>query len=281
LKISVVICTYNRADQLRETLEHWTKLSSTHAWEIVLVDNASTDSTREVVEDFLDCLPNLRAVYEQRRSLGAARQRGWREARGELIAFTDDDCYPDRDYIDQIARVFDEVPEIGYLSGQIQLWDKEDLPLTIDTRQCPVDIPSHSFVAAGTVQGANFAFRRTTLVLVGGFDPALGAGTRYPCEDIDAVARVSWAGVRGRYDPRPLVFHHHRRRKEHWNDIRRNYDYGRGAYFAKFILRRDTSMTYLKAWVRSAIQCARTRDGIRQTFREASSAIAYAVDRGR
>lgn len=137
------------------------------------------------------------------------------------------------------------------------------------------------------------AFRRTVLDRIGGFDECLGAGTPFACEDIDAVASASWAGIAGAYDPRPTVYHHHRRKAKHEeNELWKAYDKGRGAYYVKYILRRNSRSKYLKSWMRSVVRGmingarARNADGLRQScwamrqsLRELFGGFHYAITR--
>jgi GT2 family glycosyltransferase len=103
-------------------------------------------------------------------------------------------------------------------------------------------------VLPGHVQGANMAFRRDVLQAIGGFDPLLGAGTPFPCEDLDAASRASQAGWKGGYFPAPTVHHHHRRRTADVAPLLRSYRYGLGAYFASLLLRRVPPRRVLGAW---------------------------------
>ena len=153
------------------------------------------------------------------------------------------------DYVDAVLAAFDGRPDVGVLGGRILLFDPDDARVTIDERDHPAEIAPRSFVEAGAVKGANLSFRREALQAIGGFDPELGAGTPFPCEDIDAVASVLWAGYRGRYDPRPVVLHHHRRREPDVPRLRAGYDRGRGAYYAKFLLRPDCRRAYAAGWL--------------------------------
>ena len=92
-------------------------------------------------------------------------------------------------------------------------------------------------------------FRRETLERIGGFNENLGPGTRFNCEDLEAVASALWANVSGEYNPGPTVHHHHRRKSD--EDKRRiltSYHRGHGAYHAKFVLRRDLRRVYTRAW---------------------------------
>jgi len=281
IALSVVICTRNRADALMKVLQRFAELRSDHRWELVLVDNNSTDRTAEAVNQARSFLPNLKYILEQRVGLGAARDRGWREAAGDIITFTDDDCYPDADYIDNWIRVFQEHPEIGYAGGRILLWDETDIRVTVDYREQPEDLAPYRFIPAGMLQGANLAFRKPAIAAAGGLDPELGAGTPFPSEDVDLMAAAAWRGYSGRFDPRPVVFHHHGRKEEHRAGIMDGYNRGRGAYYIKYILRRDTRWTYLAAWLRSAVRglitlvTSGSAEGANKTCAEMMSALRY------
>jgi GT2 family glycosyltransferase len=272
--LSIVICTRNRADQLRGTLDSLMAMKTTRAWEAVLIDNASADGTAEEVRRASEVEPRIRYFREERIGLGAARDRGWREARSGLISLTDDDCYVAEDYVDSVIAAFEGRPDVGVLGGRILLFDPEDARVTIDERDYPVEIAPHSFVVAGAIKGANLSFRREALEAIGGFDAGLGAGTPFPCEDIDAVAAVLWAGFKGRYDPRPLVLHHHRRREADVPVLRAGYDRGRGAYYAKFLLRPECRRAYVAGWL-GEVRNNLNRAGLVRLFRELRSAAAY------
>jgi glycosyltransferase involved in cell wall biosynthesis len=278
--VSIIICTRNRAAMLRDTLDFYRDIKYDGFWELIVVDNLSTDDTKAVVAQAGDELPQLRYIEESRIGLGAARDRAWREARAPILIFTDDDCYPLPDFIDRYRECFNERPDIDFIGGKIYLWDPEDYPTTIELREVPEEIPPYTYLAAGKIQGANFAFRKVALERIGGFDPELGAGTRYPSEDIDAAAAAVWAGMRGRYDPRPLVYHHHRRKHRHLKDLHRGYDWGRGAYHMKYLLRPESRNAHLKALAKSVLEI-RNRWDVRRICREVQSAFAYAIDRRR
>jgi GT2 family glycosyltransferase len=204
-------------------------------WELIVVDNGSTDGTDAVLEEFSRSFgETLRVLHEPRLGLAHARNRGLSVASGEVVAFTDDDCYPARTWLARIHDCFAEHPALGFLGGQIRLYDDADLPLTILLVEDRMEYSPPSFIRPGAIQGANMAFRRRALEEIGGFDVRLGAGTAFPCEDIDAVARVSSAGWHGAYDPRPLVFHHHGRRSpDEVRTLYRSYLRGAGAHYAK------------------------------------------------
>jgi glycosyltransferase involved in cell wall biosynthesis len=271
MRISVVVCTRGRAAQLGICLERFRGLSSGVPWELVVVDNGPGDGTREVLTRYRSEAPHpFTVVEEPKPGLGRARNRGWEAARGELIAFTDDDCYPADDYLDRLVECFED-GSLGYLGGRVLLFDPTDYPITIQELDHRVEIEARSFVPAGLIHGANFAFRRTVLEAIGGFDSGFGAGTPFACEDVDALARAAAAGWRGVYDPRPLVHHHHgRKTRDDALRLRRVYDVARGAYYVKCILNPAMRRRYLGAWLRLLV-----RQRPRRTVGEIRGALAY------
>ncbi len=274
MKLSLIICTRNRAHQLADCLETILHLECEDAWELVLVDNGSTDNTSIIVEKFRDSFPGqLTVEIETLPGLSRARNRGWRVAQGDIIAFTDDDCYPDPKYIQASIDCFEEDVRVGFIGGRILLHDPTDYRITIQESEQRQEIPPFSFIDPGLIQGANFACRRRAIESVGGFDELFGAGTQFPTEDIDILARMSGAGWFGAYDPRPLVYHHHRRKTEsEAAQLMRQYDRGRGAYYAKCLANSSLRNVYLKnlSWkVRS--------QNLGITYRELSAAVEYTV----
>lgn len=274
MDVSIIICTRNRAGQLRRALAALGAIETRRQWEAVIIDNGSTDETASVIREASERCPHIRYHSESEVGLGAARDTGWRISKGDILSFTDDDCYVARDYVDAVYDAFLDRPEAGFLGGRITLFDPSDAPVTIDLRDQPAEIPSGIFVTAGAIQGANLSFRRVTLERIGGFDRRLGAGTAFPCEDIDVVAAAVWAGISGGYDPRPVVAHHHGRTATDIPALNESYDRGRGAYYMKYLMRSDTRRFYIRGWVRQA-QSGSFRYAITRLDNELSSALRY------
>jgi GT2 family glycosyltransferase len=255
-------------------------------WELVIVDNGSTDGTREYLASINQKQFNrvhVTATFHRRPGLGGARNKGWKTAKANIISFTDDDCYVSEKYVDSILQVFQGHPEIGFLCGRVLLFDPMDYRITIQESQQQFSYRPKTFVAAGAVTGANMAFKRTVLEQIDGFDERLGAGTPFNAgEDTDAVAAAVWSGILGVYDPRPIVYHHHGRRTEtEVLELQRKYDAGRGAYYTKYILRRDSRSEYLRAWIGNMrfelIEALRRGRFPQHSLRELYSGLQFAI----
>ena len=273
--LSLIVCTRNRGGRLDAFFEAMGRVRARSSWELVIVDNGSTDDTARRLAEFATSLATpVTIVTEPRPGLGRARNAGVRAAHGALLAFTDDDCYPAVDYIDRVVDAFAK-SDRSFIGGRILLHDADDHPITIRTDDRPIAIPPSSIVPSGLVQGANMAFRREVLDTIGGFDDALGPGTPFCNDDVDAVARASAAGFAGSYVPEPVVHHHHGRRDA--GDIAalwRSYDHGRGAYYAKCIFDLPLRWKIARYWWQSV--------GVQKfgaTLRELEGALDYTARR--
>ncbi|MBO9606668.1 MAG: glycosyltransferase family 2 protein [Paenibacillaceae bacterium] len=170
--VSIVICTYNRAELLRATLDSLLRLSSLDCSETIVVDNASTDATRSVAEAFIGAnVGTIRARYvnERRQGLSAARNAGIRAACGDIVAFLDDDAIPGAAWLRTIAETFAARPDVAAIGGPIRpmfesgrpdwLIKPFEPPYTIvDLGDGIKPYPPH-----GHPFGANMAIRRAAL----------------------------------------------------------------------------------------------------------------------
>lgn len=276
--ITLAICSYNGAKRLPACLDAVAALRCGQPWEVVLVDNASTDATAQIMQDFAASAPvPVRYVCETRRGLGAARVAALAAARGDIVACTDDDCYAEPDFLDAALKAFAD-PRIGYISGRILLFDPTDAPVTIQTATEPKRFPAGEATGVGEIQGASLAFRREAAIAAGGFDPMLGAGTPFPSEDFDFSLRMSAAGWDGAYVPELVVHHHHGRKADAAAHLYRGYRIGAAAVYVKALLdlpglRRKV----LVAWAKQQRWMLRTAP--KHAFYEHLGAVQYAFAR--
>ncbi|HWB51567.1 MAG TPA: glycosyltransferase family A protein [Stellaceae bacterium] len=248
--VSLVICTRNRARQLRACLAAVGKIDCRQSWEVIIVDNGSHDDTQAVAEAFLrHQAVRGRCIVEPQPGVSRAKNTGIAASRGAIIAFTDDDCYPAADFLDRICDIFAD-RRIGFIGGRILLHDPTDYPLTVNESVETVRFAARHVVPNAAIQGANMAFRREALTGVGGFDVALGPGTPFTGEDWDVVARVCMDGWAGGYFPGPTVSHHHGRKAHEAAQQLRSYHYGSGAVFAKLVITPQTRWAYGRHWAR-------------------------------
>ncbi len=122
LKISVVICTYNRSAYIQDAMESlYQQTLYKDAYEVIVVNNNSTDNTREICEAFIQSHPDAHFYYynESRQGASYARNTGATYAASPLLCFMDDDAIADKDYLERIADFFEQHPDAGGLGGRI------------------------------------------------------------------------------------------------------------------------------------------------------------------
>ena len=119
--ISVIICTYNRADRLLLALEALTQQTlPSSAFEVLVVDNRSTDNTPAICRVFQERFANFRYVYEPIQGLSKARNTGWQLSQSLYIAYLDDDAIPCKEWVEAILNVFETVrPKPASIGGPI------------------------------------------------------------------------------------------------------------------------------------------------------------------
>jgi glycosyltransferase involved in cell wall biosynthesis len=120
MNVSVIICTWNRAETLKTCLNSFLKIKipADFDWELLIVDNGSTDSTGEVIEEFKDRLP-LKNIIEPRMGLSVARNHGFKEAQGELVLFTDDDVEITPGWMMRYWQTFLRNPDCDFFGAEI------------------------------------------------------------------------------------------------------------------------------------------------------------------
>jgi glycosyltransferase involved in cell wall biosynthesis len=249
ISVSLILCSRNRSRELQTCLQRIpVKEIDEVNGEIVLVDSCSEDSTRSVMQAFADRCPcPVTIVHAQRPGLGLARNLGIAASRGPVLAFTDDDCYLAKDYMHKAATVF-EGSGFQFCGGKILLYDPTDAMYSVNYQDHFEIVPAFSFIRGGRFQGANMVISRQVFEKIGGFDTALGAGTRFRCEDIEFIGRASMNGFTGAHVPDLVVYHHHGRKRPSraLKILIRKNEMARGAYYASMISQGFS--TYWKDW---------------------------------
>lgn len=250
MDISVVVCTYNRAELLARALTALLGQRTTPglSWELVVVDNASTDRTKDVIETAKSASSvSITYLFEGRQGKAFALNTGVDAARGDVLAFTDDDCRPEPSWLQDImdslqslraqglgGRILPEwsSPPPSWLATDRHLWTS--IAVLDDSEVRRVELGPWQREHGFRVWGANMAFRRPALEAVGGFDTRFGPrGTKkYSHEDVDLVRRMVEAGHVVMFDPTPTVHHWvspERLRKGFYR--RHSFHYGEGSAF--------------------------------------------------
>jgi len=219
--ISLGICTYNRCASLAITLSTIVEQKSNldQNDEIIVVDNNSSDQTKNIVESFSDQLP-IRYVFEQKQGLSAARNRLLTESKGDVIIFVDDDITVYPEFINAYRRAFIKYSNIGFFGGKIDIdwcgkplsWYRDDsLPL-INGLLGHYDLGNQDLtyqLSDLLPYGANFALRSTVIKQVGTFNESLGVnGTQLGRgEETDYFMRALDACLMGKYVANARVGH--------------------------------------------------------------------------
>lgn len=250
--VSVIVCTRNRAEHLGRAFERMRGLQLDGVeLEMIVVDNGSTDQTSSLINEFADQVrwPVVHCV-EPQPGLGRARNCGIIAASADLFVFTDDDCFFCEDYFQRLSTCFC-VQTYGYGGGQIlPVNPEDDERVAILHLERPDIIAPFSYcLKPGRIQGANLIFRRDVFDAVGLFREDMGAGTPFPCEDIEMACRASNAGYAGILIPELKVFHDHRRLRDSPEALRviASYAQARGAYYASLI--REGRIDALGIWM--------------------------------
>lgn len=218
--VSVVICTRNRAEQLRRVLESAASIESPQgvSWETLVVDNGSSDHTADVVQSFARRLP-IRRVSEPKAGLSNARNRGVAEACGDYICWTDDDVLIDPNWLVAYTEAFERHPDAAYFGGPIELRFEDPTPPWFDENRALLG-PLLAERQLGNTEilfdpsldlvpyGANYAVRaheqRLSL-----YDPRLGVSPtqRRLGEETELLAALHHANFEGWWVPDARVLH--------------------------------------------------------------------------
>jgi GT2 family glycosyltransferase len=226
--MSVAVATRERPDALARCLRALLAGNVLPA-EVVVVDQGHGEETRRFITALSMTAPvAVRYVHQRAEGLSRSRNEGFAVASHEIIAVTDEDCVPDRGWVEALWRALEVSPAAGAATGRVlPLGDPEPGTFATSTRagHMPADFTGRTLPwLVGT--GANFATRRSVLLSLRGYDERLGVGTPGGAgEDLDLLDRLLGAGVRVRYEPAALVYHE---RKSLAGRLATRLSYGRG-----------------------------------------------------
>jgi len=248
--VTVAICTRDRPAYLSRCLEAVRRLTY-HNLDLLIIDNAPKAETTKhlVIENY----PHVRYVREPRPGLNWARNRAILEARGEIIAFTDDDTVVDPGWVDAIAKIFSQDHEIMAMTGLVVPYELETktqvyfeeyggygkgfLPQRYSAAPGHQKKDWHPIAVGRLGTGANMAFRRSIFDQVGLFDPAFGAGTvTEGGEDLDMFFRTIQGGFPLVYEPKAIVHHRHRQEYKELQKQIHSWGIAFSAYLLKSVL---------------------------------------------
>lgn len=266
--ISVVVCTYNRADLLKIALESLVKQTLDESeYEVLVVDNNSTDHTIDIIEEFSH-YPYVRHVLELNQGLSHARNRGLKEAKGTYIAYCDDDCKLPEAWLSNAKNIIETVNPFLF-GGPIYPFYTVEKPEWFDDKyaarvpyQSPLFLDSQSM---DYVQGGNMFFLKSLLEDVGGFDTELGMrGDVIGYGEETALIRSiiqERSDVIAYYHPDLFVYHHERPEKlKMLRRVKMAFAMGRDHY--RMNHRGVDTRPMIKFWVGRVAQLAKLEIGM-------------------
>ena len=218
-RISAVICTHNRARYLPKAILSLANQDlPKEAYEILIVDNHSTDETPKIVEGFAG-IGNIRYIHEPVIGLSHARNTGRQKAKAPLVAYLDDDAVASPGWLGKICQVFETTdPKPGCVGGKVMpIWEAPRPAWLGDDLLCSLTVldwsgSPHAIdnLNSEWLAGANIAFPKDLLERIGGFTPHLDrAGPRLLSSgDVFLEKQIQKAGYPCFYDPEVAVLHH-------------------------------------------------------------------------
>ncbi len=218
MKITVILCTYNRCQSLQRALASVSLSSVPNSveWDVLVVDNNSHDQTRSVIEDFCQSYPNrFHYLFEPHPGKSYALNSAIREAKADVLAFMDDDVEVEPDWLYKLTAPLSNEEWVG-VGGRILPETSFRTPIWLETSGRYALAPLAMFdlgLEPGELReapfGTNMAFRKDVFRKYGGFRTDLGPqpGSQIRNEDTEFGSRLLEAGERFWYEPSALVHH--------------------------------------------------------------------------
>jgi glycosyltransferase involved in cell wall biosynthesis len=218
-RVSAIVCTHDGANTLPACLDALARLDYPD-YEVVVVDDGSTDETAAIAERY-----DVRLIGTPHQGLASARNAGLAAATGSIVAYVDDDAYPDCDWLRYLAAAFIESEHAGIGGPNIPPGDEGLVAACVASAPGgPIHVLLTDRVAEH-IPGCNMAFRKDRLEAVGGFDPQF----RIAGDDVDICWRLQDAGHTVGFSAGAVVYH--RRRDSVRGYLRQQYGYGKAEAF--------------------------------------------------
>ncbi|HWE95274.1 MAG TPA: glycosyltransferase [Tepidisphaeraceae bacterium] len=221
---SIVICSYNGASTIDACLRSMEKLRYPGEYEIIFVDDGSTDGTQQILKKY----PRVRNIRQRNMGLSYARNVGMEAARGEIVVYTDGDCEADEDWLYYLALAFQRGGFVG-MGGPNLIPDEESW--VADCVGLSPGGPTHVMLddrEAEHVPGCNMAFLKWALQSVNGFDPQF----RKAGDDVDMIWRLQDRGYSIGFAPAAQVWHYRRNTVQAY--LKQQRGYGQAEAMLKF-----------------------------------------------
>lgn len=220
--ISVIVCTHNRSALLSDCLTSLVKQDAQkHFYEILIIDNKSTDDTVVVAQKFISKSENIRLIHENKLGLGNARNRGWKKAKGDYVAYTDDDCKLPQEWISNAIKIIYNIrpavfggPVRPFYNSKKPKWYRDQYGSLM------LNGPSRELKDNEFLFGGNIFIKKNLMEKLGGFSTALGMiGKQLGYGEETALLRRIYNEFpedRIYYDPQLYVLHLVREKKMKW-----------------------------------------------------------------
>lgn len=264
LPASVIVCSRDRAEMLREAVESILGGGALPAELIVVDQSARPDAQLASLVSPADC--RLRYIHHEDKGLSRGNNLAASLATQDLLVFTHDDVWVATDWLAAICRAAREAGPSTVVTGRILAGERGHeggYAPTLRTGTEPQEYRGR--IGIDVLKPLNMAIPRPVLERVGGFDERLGPGTPFPgAEDADLGLRILEAGFAIRFAPEALVYHRAWRTEDEYLPLRWRYGVAHGAFYAKHFRWRDPHVLY--RWARDAVR--RIRGLPRRLLRE-------------
>ncbi|MCK5580786.1 MAG: glycosyltransferase family 2 protein [Candidatus Omnitrophica bacterium] len=220
MKISVILCTYNRGESLRITMDSLVSQENIDSfdWEIIIADNNSSDQTKEIIESYKDNFGSrLRYIFESKKGKCHALNKAIKESQGDIIALSDDDVIMDKSWLQNIHK-FAQENDFDAFGGRIlpaypenaPRWVTENIDIlcgAIVVYDYGTDIKPYDLVSMAPLVGANMVVKRKVFDEIGLYNVNLGPGAGTLGDDTEFCRRLEAANKKIYYFGDALVWH--------------------------------------------------------------------------